>query len=400
MSSLRSALDELRGEDLSWRSDDELETDFGELERAADVLLAERARRLAEIDRRGSYRNDGFLSICSWLAHRFRKAFSTAVTQVRLARALEDMPATRRALVSGELSSSSVRVLIAAREGNPEEFRSSEAFLVETGANLGVRQLQRAVAYWRQAADPERASEETERQYRLRRLHVSSTIDGMVRVDGDLDPETGQTLLTALRSVEDADVRAAGASDIRTAPQRRADALGHICRAWLDGSNRPAVAGERPHVTVSVDLLTLQGRPGVTSELDDTGTIDPHTARRWACDASISRIITRGSSEPLDVGRRTPVVSAALRRAVVARDGHCRFPGCDRPQSWCDAHHVVHWADGGRTALPNLILLCRPHHRLLHGSAPFVLDIVDGTPRFIRPDGSPLEERGPPWQAA
>lgn len=216
----------------------------------------------------------------------------------------------------------------------------------------------------------------------------------MVRVDGDLDPETGQTLITALRCVQDADVRSRDTPDLRTSAQRRADALGEICRKWLDDAERPLVGGERPHVTVTVDLAALEGRAGTVCEFDDVGPISPETARRWACDASLSRVITRGNSEPLDVGRRTSVVPAALRRAVGVRDRHCRFPGCDRPPGWCDAHHVRHWADGGETALPNLTLLCRPHHRLVHRG--FRVDVADGKPVFFRPDGSPLEDRGPP----
>src|SRR5207245_301253 len=156
------------------------------------------------------------------------------------------------------------------------------------------------------------------------------------------------TVLTALRALIDADVR--GEKDMRTPEQRRADALVEICRCWLDSGERPHVAGERPHVTVTLDLDGLENRAGV-SVLDDVGPIAAEAARRLAWDASVSRVITRGRSEPLDVGRRTPVVSAALRRAIAVRDGGCRFPSCDRPQSWCDAHHMVHWADGGETSL-------------------------------------------------
>ena len=158
----------------------------------------------------------------------------------------------------------------------------------------------------------------------------------MVRVDGDLDPETGQAVMTALQAAVDADVR--GERDMRSGAQRRADA-----RQWLDRSYRPEVAGERPHVTVNLDFQALAGHSG-RAELDDVGPITSETARRIACDASITRVITRGRSEVLDVGRRTPVVPAALRKALVVRDEHCAFPECDRPQTWCDAHHIVHWA--------------------------------------------------------
>jgi len=88
---------------------------------------------------------------------------------------------------------------------------------------------------------------------------------------------------------------------------------------------------------------------------------------------------------------------ASMRRAVIVRDRHCRFPGCDRPQSWCDAHHVVHWTNGGSTALHNLVLLCRRHHRLIHHRK-FGVEIADGQPRFYRSDGTVLtaSNRAPP----
>jgi HNH endonuclease len=115
------------------------------------------------------------------------------------------------------------------------------------------------------------------------------------------------------------------------------------------------------------------------------------------CDCSLARVVLTGRSEPLDVGRRTPVVPASMRRAVIVRDRHCRFPGCDRPQSWCDAHHVVHWINGGQTALSNLVLLCRRHHRLIHHKR-FSVEMADGLPRFYRSDGTVLEaaDRAPP----
>lgn len=120
---------------------------------------------------------------------------------------------------------------------------------------------------------------------------------------------------------------------------------------------------------MTVDLQSLEGRLGRRSELEDVGPITPEAARRLACDAGVSRVLMKGTSEPLDVGRKTPVVGSGMRRALVLRDGGCSFPGCGRPQAWCDVHHVRHWADGGSTALENLVLLCRPHHRAVHEAA-------------------------------
>ena len=291
---------------------------------------------------------------------------------------------------------SAARVLVAARDADPSAFARSEAQLVEAARIHSMQDLQRVAAFWREAADRARSLEGDDKLRERRRLHASVSFLGMVRVDGDLDPETGETLLTALSAVLDAESRSRGKDDNRTPAQRRADALGEICRQWLDLAERPSVAGERPHVTVTVGAEALPSASAASSELDHIGPLDPESARRLACDASVMRVVMAGRSEPLDVGRRTPVVPPAMRRAVIIRDRQCRFPGCDRPHTWCDAHHVVHWADGGPTALPNLVLLCRRHHRLVHQQGGFGLELLEGHPVFKRPDGSLLEDRAPP----
>jgi hypothetical protein len=216
------------------------------------------------------------------------------------------------------------------------------------------------------------------------------TLHGMVRVDGTLDPETGETVLTALRAVMDAETRGRRRVDDRSPAQRRADALGEVCRQWLDRPDRPTIGGELPHVTLTVSADTLAGGEGVC-QMDHVGPIAIGTARRLACDASVMRVVLSERSEPLDVGRRSKVVPPSMRRAVIVRDRRCRFPGCDRPNTWCDAHHVVHWADGGPTALSNLVLLCRQHHRAIHAGRAR-LDMEDGLPVFRRSDGSRLAD--------
>jgi hypothetical protein len=390
MSTLRSGLDELRAVELRHLSHDDLEDRLAEIRRATGVLEAESARTVAEIERRGTYADSGHLSITSWVEHRFGSSWSEAARSVRTARALEHMPQVREALYEGEVSPSAVGQLVAAQEASPEEFSRSEDTLVDAARTLPVRDLRRAVSHWRDMVDQDAARGADQQRYDRRGLHASATLEGMVRVDGNLDPETGETLLTALRSVTDTWARS-GQEDPRTPAQRRCDALGEICRQWLDRTDRGVVAGERPHLTVLVDLEALEGRAGDRCELEEGGTISPSSARRLACDASVSRVITKGDSEPLDVGRRTPVVGASLRRAVVVRDRGCRFPGCDRPAPWCDAHHVSHWADGGETELSNLVLLCRRHHRMVHDG--FGLEMTERGPVFTRRDETPLEDR-------
>ncbi|MPZ86735.1 MAG: DUF222 domain-containing protein, partial [Nitriliruptorales bacterium] len=106
------------------------------------------------------------------------------------------------------------------------------------------------------------------------------------------------------------------------------------------------------------------GGGGGPARLDRLGTISGEAARMLACDCGVVRVITAGASQPLDVGRETRVVSAAQRRALAVRDGGC--VGCAAPVGWCEAHHVKHWLDFGRTDLDNLVLVCASCHRDIH----------------------------------
>jgi hypothetical protein len=102
-------------------------------------------------------------------------------------------------------------------------------------------------------------------------------------------------------------------------------------------------------------------------------------ARMLGCDGSISRIITGPEGQILDSGRASRTFTAAQRRAIIARDRHCRWEHCDRPAAWCDAHHKIHWADGGPTSTDNGILICGRHHHQIHH---------DNTHMIINPDGT------------
>jgi hypothetical protein len=413
MCELQVTLDALRSEALPELADARAEEEFGEIRLAIEALQAECLRRLPDLERRGVHERDGHLSAASWLASTHRLSHGEARRSVATARALEHMPVTRQALEQREISITAAGILVGVRAEDPTAFERSEPLLVRAARMHSVGGLQRVVGHWRQTVAAEAGGDGDAELRTRRRLHASATFGGMVRVDGDLDPESGEALLTALGAVVDAE-RRSGEEDDRSPAQRRADALGEICRGWLDLGSRPAVAGERPHLTLTVGaevLSAASGAPRAASgvpggalgpaddggpELDHVGSVSLTTARRLSCDASAMRVVMAGGSQPLDVGRRTPVVPPSIRRAVVVRDRHCRFPGCDRPHAWCDAHHIVHWASGGRTALSNLVLLCRPHHRLVHRRGGFSLELGDGGPVFRRPDGSALENRAPP----
>src|SRR5438270_226041 len=122
MSTFRSGLDEFRTTDLGLCSDEQIEAEVAEMRGAIGGLEVECARRIAEIERRRSFTRDGHLSITSWVESRFQTSWSEASKEVRLARALEEMPATREAMAEGEVSGAAVGVLVAAQEASPAEF--------------------------------------------------------------------------------------------------------------------------------------------------------------------------------------------------------------------------------------------------------------------------------------
>jgi hypothetical protein len=187
---------------------------------------------------------------------------------------------------------------------------------------------------------------------------VAKTFAGLGVIEGTMDPLGTETVMTAIHAF----TGPAGADDTRTPGQRRADALTEICRRVLSFGAPPTNAGERPQVAVIVPLAELEERAGAEpGELAWTGPISATLLRRLLCDASVHRVITDPASQPLDVGRTTRVVPAGLRRAVMIRDRHCQYPGCDVPAAWCDCHHRQHWGRGGATSLHNLIM-CGYHH--------------------------------------
>ncbi len=160
-----------------------------------------------------------------------------------------------------------------------------------------------------------------------------------------------------------------------------------------------ALGRKLPPAQVSV-LIGLDALRGQTDEmgLTDAGVeLPPEIVRRMACDAEIIPIILGGSGGPADAGRSRRTVSLRLRRLLVARDRHCRWPGCHEPPSRCDAHHIWHWIDGGPTNLDNLVLLCHRHHHHLHQHGYRMVPQPDGTWAAVQESGrgpTPTPRRG------
>ena len=195
--------------------------------------------------------------------------------------------------------------------------------------------------------------------------------------------------------------------DPREFGARMWDALVEACRRLQAAEVLPESHGAAPRMMVTVSLADLQ------SDLEDAGGLLPGgrplsagAARPIACDAELIPLVLGAQAQVLDVGRAQRLVTTAIWHALVARDQHCVFPGCTRLPEACDAHHVVHWTDGGATSLDNLAMLCRRHHTTVHQTAwRLTIDPVTRRPTWSPPPRADDSDRltwvvSPPYRAA
>ena len=303
---------------------------------------------------------------------------------------LRQLPVTAAAWRAGELSGGQVDAVLANVGNHLERFADHEAAVVDTLAPLAVHHVARVMAAWR--AKAEALAEDVEDAERERSVHLSSTLGGRFELSGSLDAATGAVVATALRvaSSDDSDAEPA-----RTPAERRADALGDVCRFFLDHQRGWTGGRHRPHLNVIVDVAALTD--GLGGETPDGTPLDPLTVSALLCDSAVHRVVMAGRSSVLDYGTSTRTIPAPLWNALVVRDRHCRFPGCDRTAAWCEGHHVVHVQHGGPTCLDNLVLLCSRHHHRLHRpgwhaklrpDAVFEITAPDGAHRSTHPPGA------------
>lgn len=349
---------------------------------------------LREFDEQSGWTN-GFLSCAHWLHWRTGIDLGAAREKVRVAKALAVLPLLSGALQRGEISYAKVRALT--RVATPQ----NESRLMQIACAGTAAQVELLARAWRRC---DRVTEVRDRE----RAHLNRSAttyvdeDGMVVVRARLTPELGAVVQRALeaaseqlyREAKDAAEPECIAEEV-TPAQRRADALALVAEAALESGLDKGTSADRYQVVMHVEGAA--GSEQAVLELADGGIhVSAETSRRLSCDASVVVMREDADGSVLDVGRKTRTIPTAIRRALEARDQRCRFPGCSARR--CDAHHIEHWADGGTTALDNLVLLCRRHHRLVHeGGYEVELDRDDVT--FIRPDGrristSPALESG------
>jgi len=335
--------------------------------------------------------NNGFMSCAHWLSWRTGIDMGAAREKVRVAKALLQLPLLSGALQRGDISYAKVRALTRVATSD------NESRLLQLAYHATASQVERVVRAWRRCDRLEEAREDRHRHL-SRSVTTSVDEDGMVVLRARLTPEQGAVVQRALEAAAERLYQGArnaapsGSIDEEVSfAQRRADALALIAECALQSDLDRDSAADRYQVVVHIDTATDSHELVQTAVELDQGPVrvSAETSRRLACDASVVVMREGPDGSILDVGRRTRTVPTPIRRALSARGGRCRFPGCTARR--CDAHHIAHWGDGGSTSLDNLMLLCRRHHTLVHEGGVSVERDVLGNLTFVRPDGCVVE---------
>jgi Domain of unknown function (DUF222)/HNH endonuclease len=373
---LSEAVDSLVSEPIDGLPDSALGGDLVDIRRQIDRLEGEFLRRLHRFDRSHGALADGAVSTVSWLRATCGVTGTVAAHRVRMARLLAELPAATQSLCAGRAPFTNVALIAQlADDVGTENARTVEDTLVTAAELLDPARMRYLTLVTRTRLDAQGALEQDNRNHDRRWFACDQTYGGVFIVRGELDAEGGAILKTAIDGL----CAPAGPEDSRTGSQRRADALVDLASRQLQRGGAGSVHGSRPHLTLTTSVAALQGQPGVEpAELSGVGPVHAETARRIACDAVCTVVTVAPAAQasaigvpaaevtPLSVGRATRTIPPHLRTALRVRDRGCRFPGCDRPPEWTDGHHIRHWVDHGPTEIPNVVLLCRRHHRFVH----------------------------------
>jgi hypothetical protein len=180
--------------------------------------------------------------------------------------------------------------------------------------------------------------------------------------------------------------------DQPTRAQQLLNGLVDACRIVLAGDGLPAAGGHRPQVMVTIDYRALTGQLERAGDAVFAQQIPARSVRRLACDADLIPLVLGGKGQVLDLGRAQRLFPPHLRRALVARDKGCAFPGCAIPATWCEAHHITPWEKGGTTKLGDGVLLCSHHHHRIHDGS-WTVQSRHGIPWFLPPHHLDPEQR-------
>jgi hypothetical protein len=315
----------------------------------------------------------------SWMRHNCAMTSTAAASAICVGEQTDRLGQTAAALAEGRVGFAHMALMAGTADAIGNSASATAAFdetrLLAQAEDLPVVRFRSVCAHLRHAADQDAFLAAQLEKHDWRSLELKPC-DGGVALSGFLDSVGGGLLRTALEPL----ASRAGADDHRLREQRCADALVELCSRSLDVGVIPQRSSQRSHVQVTTTLETLLDLVGCPAgEMEYAGVIAGATVQRLACDATITRVLLDARSAVIDVGRSQRVVPGATRRALNIRDKGCRWPGCDRSVSWTAAHHVVHWARGGRTDLENLVLLCHRHHWLVHEGGQQLVRSDDGS---------------------
>jgi hypothetical protein len=321
------------------------------LQHAIDSLELGFAQTAAEFARTDEYDEQGSTSPIDWIRHNCHVTSVAADARLAVGRNLERLPESVQAMHGCEIGFAHLTVMARTADAVPARFQESK--LLKDACENSPGKFHHICRHFRHAADPQGYAAEQAEQVENRSLSLSMWDDGSYLLSGVLDGVGGAALRTALEPL----ARKSGEHDTRKPERRLADALVELAERGM----------QKPQIQVTSSLQTLLGLAGApAAEMAFSLPISSKTVERFACDCGVTRILLGSESTVIDVGRSKRTVSGPARRALDARDGHCRWPGCDRPAKWSAAHHIVHWIHGGSTDLDNLVLLCHRHHWMVH----------------------------------
>lgn len=336
---------------------------------------------IRDFDQHECWAEAGFVSCAHWLNFHCGLGLNAAREHLRVAKALELLPKVDAAFAEGRLSYSKVRAIT--RAASPE----NEDLLLMTAQHGTASQLERLVAQYRRARRFEDRDFAFD-QYRAREVDWRYDEDGGVVIRAKLPPDMGEVVLKAL----DKAIDVVGVGDEGIAA-KRADAIADIAETYLSNSDCSASTADRYQV-----VMHLGDSHARHNRIENGPDVSAETSERLSCDCSKVEIEECEHGEPLSVGRKTRVIPPALHRALRARDGGCRFPGCTNHR-FVDGHHIRHWSKGGETRLDNLVLLCRHHHRLVHEGGFDCRKTKDGEIYFVDRQNSRLPDKPTPKEA-
>jgi len=327
---------------------------------------------IREFDERAGWLKWGLCNCAEWLQYRCDFSMNTAREKVRVAHALKTLPEVAAAFAKGELSYSKVRAMTRVVNTRNEEELLSFA-LGTTTARLEERCRELKCGTVDSLGGAQRA-------FANRSLRVVRNAErGTISITVELPVETGELVEKALDKARDDSMSRAEFID-ESWSARQADAMVSMASSYLSGNvEKTRNTSDDYLVTIHVDQSALADGNGCSS-------LPIESVKRLCCDGHAVVLGEDQNGEPLNIGRKTRTVPTAIKRALVARDKSCAFPGCHHTR-FVDAHHIQHWSAGGETSLDNLMLLCSQHHKLVHeGGFAIERDYQDHW-FFKRPDG-------------